>query len=141
MSYMLGMISSYHDVTSVLIAVGITLVVVIGVTLVSIQTKYDFTNCWLLMICLSFAFLGFGIACAVASAFSGPQSYILQAVYGGVGAVLMSMFLAIDTQMLIGGKRKLQFSPEDYIFAALQIYLDICYIFMYVLTAIGAGKR
>jgi FtsH-binding integral membrane protein len=50
----------------------------------------------------------------------------------------MSMFLAIDTQMLMGNKRY-AFDPEDYINAAVQLYLDVCYMFMYLLQAFG-GK-
>ncbi len=50
----------------------------------------------------------------------------------GLGAILMAMFLAIDTQMLMGNKRN-KFDAEDYINATLQLYLDICYIFLYIL--------
>jgi protein lifeguard len=59
------------------------------------------------------------------------------AVYGGFGAILMAIFLAIDTQMLLGNKR-LAFSPEDYVNAALQIYLDIGYMFLYILRLLAS---
>jgi hypothetical protein len=42
--------------------------------------------------------------------------------------------------MLMGGKRAISLDPEEYIFAALQLYIDIVYIFMYLLAAIG-GKN
>ena len=51
----------------------------------------------------------------------------------------MAMFLAIDTQLLMGNK-KYKFDEEDYINAALQLYLDICYIFIYILQAFGGSK-
>ena len=35
--------------------------------------------------------------------------------------------------MMIGGDHKYSISPEEYIFAALAIYLDIINIFMYLL--------
>lgn len=128
MTYMLGMVSAYHDIDAVLIAIGITLLITIGVTIFAMQTKYDFTkNCILVPICLCFALIGFGIACIFF------RNDIMQAVYGGLGAVLMALFLVIDTQMILGGKRY-QFSEEDYISATLQLYLDICYIFMYILN-------
>lgn len=63
----------------------------------------------------------------------------MQAVYGGLGACLMAIFLAVDTQMLMGNKR-LKFSEEDYVNAALQIYLDICQMFLYILQAVGSNK-
>ncbi len=80
MTYMLSMISAYHSISAVLIAIGITLFITVGVTLFAMQTKYDFTNCWLLMLCLTLALLGFGIACAITYRYAP----ILQAVYGGI---------------------------------------------------------
>ena len=43
-------------------------------------------------------------------------------------------FLVIDTQLMVGGRR-LQLHPEDYITAALELYLDIFYIFIVLLGA------
>ena len=42
--------------------------------------------------------------------------------------------------MLIGNKR-FKYSEEDYVNAALQIYIDISYMFMYLLQILGAGKK
>ncbi len=65
----------------------------------------------------------------------------MQAVYGGLGALLMALFLAIDTQLLLGSKRY-SFNPEDYVNAALQLYLDISYMFLYLLQfASGIMKK
>ena len=48
-------------------------------------------------------------------------------------------FLAYDTQMLMGG-RKHQLSPEEYIYGALQLYLDVVYLFLIILSLFG-GKN
>lgn len=40
----------------------------------------------------------------------------------------------------MGGKHKYSISPEEYIFAALNLYLDIINIFLYILTIIGASR-
>ena len=114
------MISAYHDIEAVFIALGITLFISIGVTLFSIQTKYDFTNCWMVLLCLCLALIGFGISCGIM--YAVYPTAIIQAVYGGLGACLMAIFLAIDTQLIIGNKR-FQYSAEDYVNAALQLYL------------------
>ncbi len=45
-------------------------------------------------------------------------------------------FLVYDTQMLVGG-RKHELSPEEYIFGALQLYLDIVYLFLIILSLFG----
>jgi FtsH-binding integral membrane protein len=57
------MISSFYNIQSVLIALGITVFVCFGVTLFSFQTKYDFTNCFGVLFVISLALFGFGIVC------------------------------------------------------------------------------
>jgi len=57
------MISVYYTAQSVLSALGITAIVCLGVTLFSFQTKYDFTNCFGVLLVIALALLGFGIAC------------------------------------------------------------------------------
>lgn len=63
MSYMMGMLSSFYKIESVLIAVGITAFVCLGVTLFSFQTKYDFTSCGGVLFVVSLALFGFGFIC------------------------------------------------------------------------------
>lgn len=41
---------------------------------------------------------------------------------------------------MIGGNHKLSISPEEYIFAALNIYMDIVNIFIYLLAIISAAR-
>jgi FtsH-binding integral membrane protein len=41
-------------------------------------------------------------------------------------------------QMIVGGKnRKIQFGPDDYVFAALNIYLDVINLFLMILSLFG----
>ncbi len=48
-------------------------------------------------------------------------------------------FLAVDTQLLLGNKN-LSLSPEEYVFAALNLYLDIIQIFLYLLRILGRSR-
>lgn len=73
-------------------------------------------------------------------------------VYAGLGAVAFSIvsvptifsinkivffqFLAVDTQLIMGGKRH-EISAEDHVFAALMLYIDVVYIFLYILSLLG----
>ena len=41
---------------------------------------------------------------------------------------------------MMGGKHKYSLSPEEYIFAALNLYLDIINLFLYILRIIGAAR-
>jgi FtsH-binding integral membrane protein len=44
--------------------------------------------------------------------------------------------LAVDTQLIVGGKRH-ELSAEDYIVAALFLYIDIVFIFIDLLALLG----
>ena len=50
------------------------------------------------------------------------------------------VYIVYDTQLMMGGKHKYSIDPEEYIFAALNLYLDIINLFLYILTLIGAAK-
>uniref|UniRef100_I3J4H7 Glutamate receptor, ionotropic, N-methyl D-aspartate-associated protein 1b (glutamate binding) n=1 Tax=Oreochromis niloticus TaxID=8128 RepID=I3J4H7_ORENI len=126
MSYMVGMIASFHKTDSVIMAVGITAIVCFTVVIFSLQTKYDFTSCYgVLFVCLIVLII-FGLLCIFI------RDKILHIVYAGLGALLFTCFLAVDTQMLLGNK-ELALSPEEYVFAALNLYTDIINIFLYIL--------
>ncbi|KAM3614175.1 uncharacterized protein V6R79_011112 [Siganus canaliculatus] len=133
MSYMVGMIASFHETESVVMAVGITAVVCFTVIIFSLQTKYDFTSCHgVLFVCLIVLIL-FGFLCIFI------RDRILHIVYAGLGALLFTCFLAVDTQLLLGNK-ELSLSPEEYVFAALMLYTDIINILLYILAIIGRAR-
>ncbi|XP_028819223.1 glutamate receptor, ionotropic, N-methyl D-aspartate-associated protein 1a (glutamate binding) [Denticeps clupeoides] len=134
LSYMVGMIASFYNTDSVIMAVGITAVVCFTVVLFSLQSKYDFTSCrGVLFVCLIVLLL-FSILCIFI------RHKILHIVYASLGALLFTCFLAVDTQLLLGNK-KLALSPEEYIFAALNLYTDIINIFLYILAIVGRSRE
>ena len=59
---------------------------------------------------------------------------------GAAGAFVFSLYLIYDTQMMMGGKHKYALDPEEYIFAALNIYLDVINLFMYILMIVGGSQ-
>ncbi|XP_056588822.1 protein lifeguard 2-like [Triplophysa dalaica] len=138
LSYMTGMLSSYYNTKSVIICLGITALVCLIITIFSFQTKFDITSYQgvLLVFCATLCICGLVLACVL------PFGYVpwLQVVYAALGAILFCMFLAFDTQMLMGSKRY-TISPEEYIFATLSLYLDIVYIFSFFLQLFGTPER
>ncbi|MEQ2236769.1 Protein lifeguard 3 [Ilyodon furcidens] len=64
----------------------------------------------------------------------------LHMLYAAIGAIVFTLFLAYHTQLLIGN-RKHSISPEEYVFAALSIYVDIVQIFLFLLQIIGASTK
>lgn len=133
-SFLLGMIAGQYQANEVIMAVGITAAVCLGLTLFALQTKWDFTMCGgVLVVCLV-VFIIFGI---IAIFIPGQ---ILAITYASLGVLLFSVYLVYDTQLMLGGNHKYAISPEEYIFAALNLYLDIVNIFMYILSIIGLAR-
>ncbi|GFY71030.1 protein lifeguard 1, partial [Trichonephila inaurata madagascariensis] len=80
--------------------------------------------------------------CAVVCFTVIPFSFYTKAmtmIYAGFGAIVFIMYLAYDIQMLMGG-RHVEINPEEHIFAAIHIYIDVVYIFMFLLMLVGGAQ-
>jgi len=153
MSFTLGVISSLHAQDTVMMAAGITAAVCFALTIFAFQTKLDFTVCggefFLHLFKTSLAnsknlfnFLGVLFVAAVILFIFGLVAMFfpgktIRLIYASVGALLFCIYLVYDTQMMMGGKHKYSISPEEYIFAALNLYIDIVQIFINILTILG----
>jgi hypothetical protein len=133
-SFLLGSAASCYGAEEVLIAVGFTAVVVLGLTLFAIQTRWDFTMLRGGLLVLLMILILFGILCACI------PSKVLSIVYASLGALLFSVYLVVDTQLMLGGKHQYSLSPEEYIFAALNLYLDIINLFIMILSIVGSAR-
>lgn len=116
-------------------AVGLTAGVCLALTIFAFQTKWDFTVLGGALFAAGFILLIFGIVAIFV------RSQTMTILYASIGAIIFSLYLVYDTQLMMGGKHKYSISPEEYIFAALNLYLDIVQIFVYILTIIGAVKN
>lgn len=134
-SILLGAITSHYDEVSVLLAVGITAGVCLALTLFAFQTKFDFTMCGGLLFVFLMVLIIFGVFAAIF------HTKILSVVYASLGALLFSFYLVFDTQLMMGGKHKYSLSPEEYIFAALNLYLDIINLFLMILSLVGEARN
>ncbi|XP_014235708.1 protein lifeguard 1 isoform X1 [Trichogramma pretiosum] len=132
---LLGFVSSMHDEKYVLMAVGITVVICFSLTLFAFQTKYDFTGMGTYLFVAAIVLMIFGL---ITIFYHGKTVTI---VYSSFGALLFSFYLVYDTQLMLGGKHKYSLSPEEYIFASLNLYLDIVNIFIYILSILSASSR
>ena len=127
------MLFSYLQVA---IAVGITAVICFSLTLFAFQTKYDFTGAGTYLFVAAIVLMIFGLIMMFL-----PHTKTIVLVYSSFGALLFSFYLVYDTQLMMGGKHKYSLSPEEYIFAALNLYLDIINIFIYILEIVSAASN
>ncbi|KHJ77032.1 hypothetical protein OESDEN_23348 [Oesophagostomum dentatum] len=132
--YMTMATTSTYDVQSVLIALCITTGACGSIIVFAIFVKKDLTTMVGIAYVLGTTLMFFGITALIACL--GFQVTFLYTVYAVLGALLSMLYLAIDIQLIMGGKR-LELSPEEYIFAAMQIFLDILNIFLFILQIFG----
>ena len=64
------------------------------------------------------------------------DSPFLENLYCMVGVMLFGFYLIVDTQMIMGGKN-VELSIDEYILAAMMLYIDIIQIFLYLLRFLG----
>lgn len=134
-SYFAGALASQYNTYSVLMCFGICASCCLVITAFSFNTKYDLTSFVGALVIISWVLFLFGII----SIFTISSFPFLHKVYSALAALMFMAFLAVDTQMLMSNK-KYSMSPEDHIFASLQLYMDIMYIFILLLGLFGSRE-
>jgi hypothetical protein len=115
----------------VLEALAITASVTMGLTAYTLRSKADFS------------YLGAGLGSALwvliigglmASLIEMPAMHLVMAIGG---AVLFSLYIVYDVYLI-----SCRLSPDDYIFAAISLYLDIANLFLHILRLLAemAGR-
>ncbi len=141
-SWMVATCASTYDPTSVFIAAALTAAVTCALTVYACTTKTDFTFCGgflfaatCLMFCLGLCFLIFGMG-----SYSSPTFKVINILYCGLGVLVYSIYLIYDTQLVMGKFENAEYSIEDYIVAAMMIYIDIIQLFLYLLRIFGSRR-
>jgi len=128
-SVMVATCCSVYDKEVVITAGVLTAAVTIALTIYACTTKTDFTflgGMLFVGICL---LLFFGI-------FSFAFGRVLHTFYCVLGVFVYSIYLIYDTQLVMG-KFGNEYQIDDYIIAAIMIYIDIIQIFLYLLQIFG----
>jgi len=134
-SFMIASIAIRYSPMIVMEAALLTAAVVVGITVYAFYSKTDFTTCGPLPAIFLMLFI-VGLTLGLVFPFTWNLIYCL------LGATLFSFYLICDTQMILGGKhKKYKFNEDDYIFASLVLYLDIINLFLFILEALGGGKK
>ncbi|NWU65231.1 LFG4 protein, partial [Pterocles burchelli] len=123
-------IVSFYDVSIVLQAFILTTAVFLGLTAYTLQSKRDFSKfgaglfaCLWILIFSSFLRLFF-------------YSETIELVFAAAGALLFCGFIIYDTHLLMH-----KLSPEEYILAAINLYLDIINLFLHLLRVLEAFNK
>lgn len=119
---LVGVVCVHYTIASVLFAVVATALLVAGLTLYAHFTETDFTDMGGYLFCGLLVLMVFGFFTMMVG---GP---IMHKVYCCLGIFLFSCFLIYDTQIIVK-----VLTVDDYVFGALQLYIDIIQLFLYIL--------
>ena len=95
-------------------------------TIYAFVTPYDITIWGSVLFGVSIAFLVLVIVGIIV------RCKILTLIICFIGVTLGLIYVAYDTQLIIGG-RKYELNEEDYVVAAVMLYADFVMIFLYLL--------
>ncbi|GMH45764.1 hypothetical protein BSKO_13727 [Bryopsis sp. KO-2023] len=129
--FLVGTISATYDAKSVVLAAGLTLGITIGLSIFATQTKWDFTMIGGILFSILIAMV---LSSIIAAFFPASRTFTL--IYASIGAILFSAYLVYDVQLIAGG-RKYEMGVDDYVPAALAVYLDVINIFLFLLRILG----
>ncbi|KAF5269166.1 hypothetical protein FQR65_LT02466 [Abscondita terminalis] len=121
-AYTIGVVVTFYSQAVVLQALLLTLVVVGSLTAYTFQTKRDYSTMY------SGLFAGICILLLGGILQLFFHSTVLELVFAVGGALLFSLFIVFDTQMIMQ-----TLSPEEYILATINLYLDIINLFLHIL--------
>jgi FtsH-binding integral membrane protein len=129
-SYSVSATTINYDNKTVLIAAILTAVMVISLTIYAFTTRNDFTMCGgLLFVCcavlIGASFLGMFI-----------QHKFYHLVVSSITVILFSVYIIFDTQLVVGNGG-LALELDEYIFGALNLYMDIVIMFLEILKLLG----
>lgn len=127
-SYSLGITSLYIRSDILYISIIITTGTTTSLILYSFIATTDFTEYYTYVVAIFMCLIFIGI---VNIFFNNT---IIQIIISGGGALVFACFIVFDMQMILGQKHiKYKYSIDDFILAAMSLYLDVINMFLYII--------
>merc|ERR1719512_365784 len=137
---LVGFASAAYTWQSVMLCAGLTAAVFAGLTVFAFTTNADFTGSGPFLFGALLSLIGWGLSLLVLGMLGVPIAWGIM-LYDLFGVLIFVGYIVYDTQLIIGGEHKAhQFTVDDYVFAALNIYLDIMRLFLHMLRLMGKRK-
>lgn len=130
-AYSISVVVSFYQVRIVLQALLLTLGIFFALTLFACQTKYDFTSWIPYLFGGLWALIIFGFLAAFF-----PGNSTTELIYSGLGALLFSAYILVDTQLVMR-----HYHVEEEIAAAIALYLDIINLFLSILRILNSQQN
>ncbi|XP_058038740.1 protein lifeguard 1-like [Ahaetulla prasina] len=130
----LGSIDAFFDADTLMWTVGSTSLVTLGLYFFALQKKWQLTITSGILLVLLFSLTITGVL----SIFL--QSQLNEVFYSGIGTLLFGIYLLVDTQLMLGKRHHYRLNPDEYVFAVLNVYIDILNLFLFILRFVGFMK-
>jgi FtsH-binding integral membrane protein len=130
-----GFVSAMYTWKSIMLAAGMTTGIFVRMTIYANTTKSDFTGMGPYMVGALICLIVLSLVATLLwclGVYVKPMMMLIDAC----GVLLFTFFLVYDTQMVMGNKG-LSLGVDEYVFAAMQIYVDIINLFLYLLQLFG----
>ena len=111
-------------------AAVLTLAMTVGLTVYAFTTETDVTVHGGILFILGSLFLGLIIVGIFV------QSTIFSIIVSSLGCLLFGFYIVYDVQLILGTKSEM-FSLDDYIVAALSLYIDVINLFIQILELVS----
>ena len=129
-----SIISSLYSFQIVATALALTIVSTLVITFYACTTKTNFSYYRMGMFILFSQIFMIGL---IAALFRLDGLYTF---YTFLMTIMVGFYLVYDTQLIMG-KFGVAYSVDDYIFATLEIYMDIIRLFLLILRILGRNRR
>lgn len=129
-SWTVAAMTCIYSFSSVMVALFLTFVMVVSLTIYAMRTEKDFTvrgGC-IFTSCVLLIFF------TIIWIFISIPFFYLVCFY--LTLILCCAYIIYDTQLIIGEKG-VKFKEDDYILAAINIYLDVIMLFLKILSIVG----
>ena len=131
-TYILGYVGISTNTETLLLAGLSTLGIFSGLSIYAIQTTYDYTDKGGYLLASLLGLIIFGIFIPF------TNLPILSIMYSSAGSIIFSFYIVYDTQLIVGGNhRNIMFHIDDYVLAAVSLYLDIINLFLMLLDLLS----
>lgn len=134
--FLISWLTSFFEYRTVLLAVGITVSATAAITILSLMLSEVVVLAFVLVILcvaiLVYLIVFFAFASVAEYAESPRWAF---ALYCSVGVMIYSAYIAIDAQIVASGVE-----VDEYIPAAVIVYMHVIMLFLYILMMLGAKK-
>ena len=133
-SLVCSIVSSLYSFQIVATALALTIISTLAITFYACTTKTNFSYYRMGMFIVFSQLFMIGL---IASLF---RLQALYALYTFLMTIMIGIYLVYDTQLIMG-KFGVGYSVDDYIFATLEIYMDIIRLFLLILRIVAKFSR